>query len=139
MAHRSNTKKKAAAAKTATTAKRSTNSRKAAAPTAPAAQNAAAPKLEVLNATGQPRLGKGGLEALVLGHMKQHPKVEFTSTELSHKLERSNGAIQNALEKFAKAGAVKRTSERPRRYRYAGAKAVKANGATKAVAKKKAA
>ncbi|HEX7166280.1 MAG TPA: hypothetical protein VF230_04795, partial [Acidimicrobiales bacterium] len=72
------------------------------------------------NGTGQPRLGKGGLEALVLDHMKKHPKVEFTSTELSNKLHRSNGAISNALEKHAALGTVVRTSDSPRRYRWRG-------------------
>jgi hypothetical protein len=126
-----NTNKKAAARKATATAKRTTGTGKATASAAAAASKPAAQKAEVLNATGHPRLGKGGLEALVLGHMKLHPKVEFTSTELSHKLERSNGAIQNALEKFAKAGTVKRTSERPRRYRYAGEKAARRATGTK--------
>lgn len=126
MADRTNTPKKAAARKATATAKRSTGStRKATAQAATAAPKPEAAKAEVLNATGQPRLGKGGLEKLVLDHMRQHPKVEFSSTELSNKLNRSNGAIQNALEKFAKAGTVKRTSERPRRYRWAGEKAAR--------------
>lgn len=138
MADRSNpanssTSKKAAAK--ATASKRSTGSRKAAA----SVTKAEAPK-EALNGTGLPRLGKGGLEALVLGHLKQHPKADFSSTELSNLLNRSNGAIQNALEKFAKAGTAKRVSDRPRRYRYAGDRAAaKANGTKKAAAKKKAA
>lgn len=120
MADRKNTTKKAAAKATAPT-KKARGSRKA----APVAPPAPAPKplKDVLNATGQPRLGKGGLEALVLEHMAEHPDVEFTSTELSHKLNRSNGAIQNALEKFTGQGKVTRTSERPRRYRHANGKA----------------
>jgi hypothetical protein len=77
----------------------------------------------VLNQSGKPRLGKGGLEAEVSAHLAAHPKAEFTPTELSHKLGRSGGAIYNALEKFVREGKAKRTSERPRRYRHAGAKA----------------
>ncbi len=129
------TTKKAAARKATTTTKRTTGSRKASATrpsngTSPAKPSASA---EVVNnKTGLPRLGKGGLEALVLDHLKQHPRVEVTSTELSHKLNRSNGAIQNALEKFAKQGTAVRTSDAPRRYRYAGAKATRrTTGTTK--------
>ncbi|HSH62471.1 MAG TPA: winged helix DNA-binding protein [Acidimicrobiales bacterium] len=86
----------------------------------------------VLNQTGRPRLGKGGLEAQVLDHLRAHRRVEFTSTELSHKLDRSGGAILNALEKFVGQGVVVRTSDKPRRYRYASAKATRrANGTTK--------
>jgi hypothetical protein len=79
------------------------------------------------NGTGQPRLGKGGLEALVLDHMKKYPKVEFTSTELSNKLHRSNGAISNALEKHAALGTVVRISDSPRRYRWRGNKPTRAS------------
>lgn len=75
-----------------------------------------------MNNSGQPRLGKGELETLVLDHMKKHPKVEFTSTELSNKLHRSNGAISNALEKHAALGTVVRTTQSPRRYRSWGTK-----------------
>jgi hypothetical protein len=122
MADRKNSTKKAAVKATAPT-KKARGSRKAAPVAPPAPAPAPKPPKDVLNATGQPRLGKGGLEALVLEHMAKHPEVEFTSTELSHKLNRSNGAIQNALEKFTGQGKVTRTSERPRRYRYANGKA----------------
>ena len=76
----------------------------------------------VLNRTGLARLGKGELAAQVLDHLRAHPKVEFTPTELSHKLNRSNGAIQNACERAMEDGLVVRTSDAPKRYRYAGPK-----------------
>lgn len=78
-----------------------------------------------LNKSGHPKLGKGGLEAAVLDHMAAHPKSEFTPTDLARVLARSGGAIANALAKFAKSGKVVQTSERPRRYRLAGAKAAR--------------
>lgn len=133
MADRTTRTTKAAARKATTTTKRTTGRKATAARTSngpsPAKPSPAAEA--VRNKTGQPRLGKGGLEALVLDHLKQHPKVEFTSTELSHKLNRSNGAIQNALEKFARQGTAVLTSDAPRRYRYTGAKAARRASGTK--------
>lgn len=133
MADRNKTTKKATAAKATAPTNKARGSRKTAPVAPPAPAPAPAPLKDVLNTTGQPRLGKGGLEALVLEHLTEHPGVEFTSTELSHKLNRSNGAIQNALEKFTGQGKVTRTSERPRRYRYA-----KGKTASRTTRKKKA-
>ena len=79
------------------------------------------------NKSGLIKLGKGGLEAQVLDHMAAHPKSEFTPTDLARVLDRSGGAIANALAKFATQGKVAQTSERPRRYRLAGAKARRAS------------
>lgn len=137
MALRKTTNKVAAHKATAPTKRTNGGSRKAATPTkaTKARVNARASTKAtdaVLNQTGRPRLGKGGLEAQVLDHLRAHRKVEFTSTELSHKLDRSNGAIQNALEKFVGQKVVVRTSDKPRRYRYASAKPTRrANGTTK--------
>ena len=137
MAPRKTTKKVAARKATAPTKRTNGGSRKAATTTkatkARANARASTKATEaVLNQTGRPRLGKGGLEAQVLDHLKAHRRVEFTSTELSHKLDRSGGAILNALEKFVGQGMVVRTSDKPRRYRYASAKATRrANGTTK--------
>ena len=79
------------------------------------------------NKSGLTKLGKGGLEAQVLDHMAAHPKSEFTPTDLARVLDRSGGAIANALAKFATQDKVVQTSERPRRYRLAGAKARRAS------------
>ena len=79
------------------------------------------------NKSGLTKLGKGGLETQVLDHMAAHPKSEFTPTDLARVLDRSGGAIANALAKFATQGKVTQTSERPRRYRLAGAKARRAS------------
>ena len=85
-----------------------------------------------VNKTGLPKLGKGGLEALVLDHMAAHAKVEFSPSELGNALSRSSGAIANALARFTEKGWVVQTSARPRRYRFKGAKSARrTNGATK--------
>lgn len=64
------------------------------------------------------RLGKGDLQAMVLAHLKRHRGQEFTSGQVAKVLDRSSGAIGNALEKFAKDAdsPVVRTSDAPRRY-----------------------
>ena len=80
---------------------------------------------EVINKSGLPKLGKGGLETQVLDHMASYPKSDYTPTDLARVLNRSGGAIANALAKFADEGKVVQTSERPRRYRIAGARAAR--------------
>ncbi|MEA3077035.1 MAG: hypothetical protein QOF60_1943 [Actinomycetota bacterium] len=79
----------------------------------------------ILNQTGLPKLGKGGLGAAVLDYMAGHPKEDFSPSQVGKALTRSGGACANAMEKFAEQGLVTETNERPRRYRYAGAKAAK--------------
>jgi hypothetical protein len=126
------TKKKAGVPKAAAVTKR-TNGGKAKASTAVPSQNGngkangrpVAEVLDKLNQTGQPKLGKGGLETLVVEHLKAHPKAEVTPSELGNKLNRSSGAVANALERLVKAGKAVRTSDRPRRYRHKAARAVK--------------
>jgi hypothetical protein len=82
------------------------------------------------NKTGLPKLGKGGLEELVAKHLAANPKSEVTPSELGNKLNRSSGAVGNALERLVKAGKAARTSDRPRRYRHKAARPAK--GAKKA-------
>ena len=84
-------------------------------------------KVNVINKSGLPKLGKGGLETQVLEHMARNPKSDYTPTDLARVLNRSGGAIANALAKFATQGKVTQTIERPRRYRLAGAKARRAS------------
>ena len=123
-------KKKAGVPKAAAATKR-TNGDKAKAAAAAPSQNGngkpnGRPVAEVLgtiNKTGQPKLGKGGLESLVVEHLKAHPKAEVTPSELGNRLNRSSGAVGNALERLVKAGTASRTSDRPRRYRHKASKA----------------
>lgn len=79
----------------------------------------------VINKSGLPKMGKGGLATAVLDHMATNPRSEYTPTDLARVLNRSGGAIANALAKFATEGKVTQTSERPRRYRLTGAPAAR--------------
>jgi hypothetical protein len=131
-------KKKAGVPKAAAPTKRTNGATAKAAAAAPS-QNAngkanrrpVAEVLDKLNQTGLPKLGKGGLEALVVGHLTANPRAELTPSELGNKLNRSSGAIGNALERLVKAGKAVRTSDRPRRYRHKAAKAARTAKADK--------
>jgi hypothetical protein len=138
MASTTATAKKAGVPKAAATTKR-TNGGKAKAATAAPSQNGngngngngkpnGKPLAEVIagtNKTGLPKLGKGELEVLVVKHLAANPKSEVTPSELGNKLNRSSGAVGNALERLVKAGKAARTSDRPRRYRHKAARAGK--------------
>lgn len=63
------------------------------------------------------RLGKGKLAELALGFLVARPGEEFTASAVGKALGRSPGAVANAFERFAKAGAIVQTSAKPRRYR----------------------
>jgi hypothetical protein len=95
------------------------------------AKAAAAANTEVSNKSGLPKLARGGLETAVSEHMAANPRSEFTPADLARVLNRSSGAIANALAKFTAQGKVTQTNERPRRYRLAGAKAARATSARK--------
>ena len=59
--------------------------------------------------------------------LAEHPG-EHGPVEIGHVLRRSSGAIANALERLMETGWAKRTSERPKRYRYADAEPSDADG-----------
>lgn len=127
------TKKKAGVPKAAAASKRTNGDKAKAATAAPSQDRNGRPNgrpvaevLGTINKTGQPKLGKGGLESLVVEHLKAHPKAEVTPSELGNKLSRSSGAVGNALERLVKAGKAVHTSDRPRRYKHKAAKASKA-------------
>ena len=79
----------------------------------------------VVNKTGLPRLGKNGLAVLVASHLAEHPRSDLSPSELANKLNRSSGAIANALERLVAQGKASRTSDRPRRYKHKAAKAAR--------------
>lgn len=64
------------------------------------------------------RLGKGGLQELVLAHLTRQRGEEFTPNQVGNALGRSSGAVGNALSKFARddESPVVQTSTKPRRY-----------------------
>jgi hypothetical protein len=83
---------------------------------APAPEELAAPKLTMVTANGKHRLVPGGLRQLVLNHLQAHPDEHFTATGLSRIIEKSSGAIANALVTLTKQGQAKQVNDRPRRY-----------------------
>lgn len=63
------------------------------------------------------RLARGALRAMVIEHLQAHPSEAFTATKISRVIEKSSGAIANALVTLAEQGIAERVSERPLSYR----------------------
>ncbi|MCX4458232.1 hypothetical protein OG585_37530 [Streptomyces sp. NBC_01340] len=70
-------------------------------------------------AGGNKRLAPGGLRQLVIDHLNAHPGEVFTATRISRMIDRSSGAIANALATLAKQGIAEQVTDRPRTYRAA--------------------
>ncbi len=69
------------------------------------------------------RLGRGRLRQMVLDHLHAHPGQEFSPFAIAKTLNRSAGAVANALEKLVGDGEIQRTSEAPKRYAAPGLRA----------------
>lgn len=69
------------------------------------------------------RLRPGALRQQVLEHLQGHPQEAFTATKISRVIEKSSGAIANALVNLAGQGLAEKVSDKPRRYRSAAANA----------------
>ncbi|MGP3945517.1 MULTISPECIES: hypothetical protein [Streptomyces] len=54
---------------------------------------------------------------MVIGHLTAHPDEAFTATRISRIIEKSSGAIANALVTLTKQGIAEQVTERPRTYR----------------------
>ncbi|GAA1200405.1 hypothetical protein [Streptomyces rhizosphaericus] len=63
------------------------------------------------------RLAPGALRQMVIGHLTAHPDEAFTATRISRIIEKSSGAIANALVTLTKQGITEQVTERPRTYR----------------------
>lgn len=63
-------------------------------------------------------LAKGELAALVLAHLATH-REDLGPSAVAKALERSSGAVANALERLVTSGDVRLVGEKPRRYRLA--------------------
>lgn len=70
-----------------------------------------------LAAVSQGRLAPGGLRQLVAEYLTSHPGEAFTATRISRAIDRSSGAIANALVTLAKQGLAEQVGDRPRTYR----------------------
>ncbi|WP_242891119.1 AAA family ATPase [Actinomadura litoris] len=71
----------------------------------------------VSSSAGEGRLGQGELRSRVAVVLTKYPVAEFTPGELARGLNRSAGAVANALRILADRGQAELVTERPRRYR----------------------
>lgn len=66
--------------------------------------------------TKAPRLGKGALRGMVEDHLRTHAGEEFSPNAIGKALDRSSGAVNNALEKLVTDGYAVRTQDKPKRF-----------------------
>ncbi|BDM71543.1 hypothetical protein HEK616_50300 [Streptomyces nigrescens] len=65
------------------------------------------------------RLAPGALRQMVIDHLRAHPADAFTATQISRIIEKSSGAIANALDKLVSQGIATQVNDRPRRFQLA--------------------
>ncbi|MGW2651618.1 hypothetical protein ACWC2T_43800 [Streptomyces sp. NPDC001393] len=89
----------------------------------PARCSAALQPKAVTTATASPggsrRLARGALRQLVIDHLNAYPGESFTATRISRVINRSSGAVANALVTLATQGLIEQVTDRPRTYRAA--------------------
>ncbi|MER6385001.1 hypothetical protein ABT274_34735 [Streptomyces sp. NPDC001127] len=66
---------------------------------------------------GKKRLAPGALRQMVIDHLSAHPGQAFTATGISRVIEKSSGAIANALARLVRENIAEQVSDRPRAYR----------------------
>ncbi|WP_310725805.1 helix-turn-helix domain-containing protein [Streptomyces sp. N2A] len=62
------------------------------------------------------RLAPGVLRQMVIDHLQAHPAQAFTATRISRIIEKSSGAIANALDKLVSQGIATQVNDRPRQF-----------------------
>ncbi len=63
------------------------------------------------------RLRPGGLDSLVLGHLRKHQADgPLTASAIGKGIKRSSGAVANCLARLAKANKVRQAKKKPRAY-----------------------
>jgi predicted ArsR family transcriptional regulator len=81
------------------------------------------PKKTASSGSKAGRLGPGGLDKLVLGHLRQHKEDSpQTASAIGKAIERSSGAVANCLARLEKQGEVRLAKPKPRSYELAEAK-----------------
>jgi predicted transcriptional regulator len=65
-----------------------------------------------------PAARPGQLRELVAAHLAAHPGEDFTPHEIAKVIERSSGAVANALDRLTELGQATLSCEKPRRYRH---------------------
>ncbi|WP_431947910.1 helix-turn-helix domain-containing protein [Actinacidiphila sp. bgisy167] len=68
-------------------------------------------------AGGKKRLAPGSLRQLVTDHLRAHPGQAFTATAISRRIDKSSGAIANALDRLVAQGIAEQVTAKPRTYR----------------------
>ncbi|KAF4408922.1 MarR family transcriptional regulator [Streptomyces lycii] len=87
------------------------------APVAASTENRAAPTGVITPPGEKKRLAPGALRQMVIEHLAAHPGEAFTATKISRVIEKSSGAIANALEKLVNQGIAEQVSDKPRTFR----------------------
>ncbi len=82
----------------------------------PELAEAVVPAREPFDPLPEGRLKSGALRALTEDYLRMHPGEEFGPTHIGRALGRSQGAVNNALEKLTSAGTVVKTQEAPKRF-----------------------
>lgn len=81
------------------------------------------PKKAASRGSKNSRLGPGGLDKLVLDHMRRHKgDAPQTASAIGKAIERSSGAVANCLTRLEKQSKVRLAKPKPRSYELAGAK-----------------
>lgn len=62
------------------------------------------------------RLSKGALRGMVEDHLTEHPGEQFSPSSIGKALNRSSGAVANALDKLVVDGYAIQTQDKPKRY-----------------------
>ncbi|MGH3780012.1 MAG: MarR family transcriptional regulator [Pseudonocardiaceae bacterium] len=62
------------------------------------------------------RLPPGGLRGLVEDWLRDHPGEEFSPSKIGKELDRSSGAVSNALDKLVADGYAVQTQDKPKRF-----------------------
>lgn len=85
----------------------------------PAKKTPATPAPPAAAPTGEERrLSKGGLRTMVAEHLEGNPDLVITASKLGKLLDRSSGAVANALDKLIELGAVEQVGDKPRTFRH---------------------
>ncbi|WP_263249588.1 helix-turn-helix domain-containing protein [Saccharopolyspora rosea] len=75
-----------------------------------------APMHAIVASAKPERLKPGGLYRLVKDYLREHPGEEFGPSQIGKALNRSSGAVNNALEKMVTQGAAVKTQDAPKRF-----------------------
>ncbi|WP_405160773.1 hypothetical protein OG203_30935 [Nocardia sp. NBC_01499] len=96
-----------------------TPSQPTAEPTTDTESDGAAVESENASTDKPEKLAPGALRGQVEDHLRDHPNDEFSPHQIGKELERSSGAVHNALVKLTASGIATQTSDTPKKFRLA--------------------